>query len=231
MPNWVRNVLRAKDIVKLPLFATDDDGHVRFDFNALIPMPETLKVTSGGIEDVAVEAVLRKMSTGKLINTNYRKMTDEEYKRMKAAFGMTDDELAEEGLKYITNRVKYGSTTWYDWRIKYWGTKWNACETSVVSDDEIEFETAWSMPKYVMDALAAMFPNVWFEHYWADEDIGSNTGWAGTDCEGGWCRSYYDDCSHEAYDTYVRCWGETEYLKKDEHGCWQYVEDPYGEEE
>lgn len=67
MPNHVRNKVKMTGIVNLPLFTTKTDEYTKeqftfFDFNKLIPMPESLNIESGSSEDVAIEAVLRKMS-------------------------------------------------------------------------------------------------------------------------------------------------------------------------
>jgi len=53
---------------------------------------------------------------------------------------------------------------WYDWNIFNWGTKWNAYDIHIESewdgDDccemEIHFDTAWSPPFPVIEALRAM---------------------------------------------------------------------------
>lgn len=47
---------------------------------------------------------------------------------------------------------------WYDWHCQCWGTKWNACETSV-SEDTVEFWTAWSFPAPVIEALSKKYPD------------------------------------------------------------------------
>jgi hypothetical protein len=47
---------------------------------------------------------------------------------------------------------KYGIDNWYDWAIKFWGTKWNVYDKSIsrakVSEFEVRyvFGTAWSPP-------------------------------------------------------------------------------------
>ena len=66
---------------------------------------------------------------------------------------------------------KYGETTWYDWCVENWGTKWNACEVQV-SDYTIEFSTAWAFAEPVMRKLAELCAkhSVDFEGEWADED-------------------------------------------------------------
>ena len=53
---------------------------------------------------------------------------------------------------------------WYNWNIDHWGTKWNACEVWVTSEDcgdgqmhfEAHFQTAWDLPRGVMHRLAYM---------------------------------------------------------------------------
>lgn len=57
--------------------------------------------------------------------------------------------------KYIDNIEKYKFSTWYDWRIENWGTKWNVDdEVSVIdtgnNEYEILFDTAWDLPNKIM---------------------------------------------------------------------------------
>ncbi|MDR0884522.1 MAG: hypothetical protein LBN05_07965 [Oscillospiraceae bacterium] len=69
---------------------------------------------------------------------------------------------------------------WYDWSIANWGTKWNSYGYEDFTDydggSEIQFHTAWSSPEPVMQRLSEMYPDVQFQHQWADEDIGHNVG-------------------------------------------------------
>ena len=58
---------------------------------------------------------------------------------------------------------------WYDWRIQNWDTKWDCYDVYVVDDDpenlEIEFNTAWSPPEAICNALREQYPDVsisWF---------------------------------------------------------------------
>ena len=91
-------------------------------------------------------------------------------------------EMYEKGKTYIENYEKYGCTTWYDWCTKYWGTKWNAYSNEQRDEDTIEFETAWSNPEPVMLKLSEMYPEATIEHWWADEDMGSNDGYRVYSC-------------------------------------------------
>lgn len=226
MPNHVRNKVKMTGIAKLPIFTTATDEYTKepytfFDFNKLIPMPESLNVESGSTEDVAIEAVLRKIGKRRygFLCKNYGLMSDEEYEKRK--HGKTDEELEKIGLQYISNKILYGHTTWYDWHCENWGTKWNSYDNEQVDEDTLEFSTAWSMLEPIMLKLSEMFPDIQIQHWWADEDMGCNTGYReylnGAVTYG----DYNDNCSNDAYETYVECWGETACLYKDEDGNWQ----------
>ena len=83
------------------------------------------------------------------------------------------------GRGAFMNKQKYGVTSWYDWRIKNWGAKWNAYgyEGGVQFDGKsLRFLSAWSPPEPIIAKLAEMYPDLDFTHQWADEDIGYNCG-------------------------------------------------------
>ena len=74
-----------------------------------------------------------------------------------------------------TGQHAEGVVCWLDWRREHWGTKWNAYSAALF-DDHVRFDTAWSMPAPVIDALVAAHPTERIEVEWADEDLGSNCG-------------------------------------------------------
>lgn len=66
---------------------------------------------------------------------------------------------------------------WYDWRIKHWGTKWNAYEQSKQEEsNKLRFWTAWSTPVEIFEALSKKYPDITVRVEFADEDIGCNCG-------------------------------------------------------
>lgn len=67
-----------------------------------------------------------------------------------------------------------GVVCWYVWNIQNWGTKWNAYGTERISDTEVRFDTAWSHPIPVIEALTTEFPAETIEIKYADEDLGYN---------------------------------------------------------
>ena len=68
-----------------------------------------------------------------------------------------------------------GVVCWYDWRLSNWGTKWDAYD-SIYTGDTLQFDTAWTTPAKVWEALHAKFPDEHIEIEWADEDFGYNVG-------------------------------------------------------
>lgn len=67
----------------------------------------------------------------------------------------------------------------YNWCIANWGTKWNSYGYTAdtgFKDGKLTFLTAWSAPHSILQKLLEMFPDIVFEHEWADEDIGMNCG-------------------------------------------------------
>jgi hypothetical protein len=91
-----------------------------------------------------------------------------------AYFGASDykpegyDKLSSEEQFAIT--MKHESDGWYDWNVRNWGTKWDACDTSL--DDNTEgkgpflnynFQTAWSIPEAVFTAIVSQHPELSFD--------------------------------------------------------------------
>lgn len=229
MPNYVRNIIKMKGIATLPLFTEGKNfpGKMEpeFDFNKIIPMPEALNMEAGSLEDLAIEAVIRKVSaTERLFERSKATpvMGNVEYRQLLNKFGKTEEELCEMGLLYISNKIHYGATTWYDWCCKNWGTKWNTCNTQQPDTDTVIFDTAWAPPKPVIAQLSKMYPTLEIEHWWADEDKGYGDGYARY--RNGKAEEIinYEGGSSEAYAAYVFCWGESACLYQDKNGQWHH---------
>ena len=143
----------------------DDDEHPHIDFNKIIPKPESLDVTSGSISHVAEEIYREHKKTGRPLQELVLERHDE------FRPGPNGETLGD----YFKNIEEHGYTTWYEWCIAKWGTKWNAYSQSE-EDDHISFQTAWSTPFPVMLTLSEMYPDVELIVEYADEDYGSNCG-------------------------------------------------------
>jgi hypothetical protein len=149
MPNWTTNQLIIegdKDKIRELLdFIKGENGVI--DFNKIIPMLEILKNTASGGCTI----------DGKQVTSWYEDASITDWvERSKSQRLFTDEETAE--------LQKIGCTSWYDWCCDHWGTKWNACEASIEAEYdgyvELRFDTAWSAPEPVLEALREKFPNL-----------------------------------------------------------------------
>lgn len=220
MPNWVETVVEFcgedEDIEKVLKEISSEDRN--FDFNKLIPMPESLKVDDGTYSDLALAYYYVKKFHRLPEKIIWLKSIEQVIDRVEKDIQISSQEMLELGKTLYENKEKHGATTWYDWCVSNWGTKWNACESEVYGQT-LEFRTAWGFAEPVMRKLAELCVKygVEFEGEWADEDMGCNTGYFES-CNGELSYEYHTDCSSEAYATYVRCQGESLCLGTDANG-------------
>lgn len=137
----------------------------------------------------------------------------------------TPDDIYQGNLGRKEKEI-YGKNNWLDWNMSNWGTKWNAYSSWLDEKNNIiYFDTAWSSPTLVLDALAKLCYEykVSFTGKWADEDTGYNIGVFESDCDSDeyWFGyEYLESCSNEAYEVYIELKGESYCLGKDENGNW-----------
>lgn len=66
----------------------------------------------------------------------------------------------------IRAKEETGHSSWYDWNVANWGTKWNSYSLVVEQESadriELTFQTAWSTPEPVLEKLAAANPQLAF---------------------------------------------------------------------
>jgi len=196
---------RAKEIMEAVQYDPDPEcpefeTFGSLDFNKLIPRPSSLMIEAGSFTERGIEIYLTainpdspdyglpKMSKNEVnkllsdLNAESRfitykaRLSDEEIQNYTTHASF--EELANLGKQAVSNLINYGSTTWYDWSIKNWNTKWNSCDSKRSDDNDhgLQFTTAWSAPHPVIEALAKKYPDVRITHEWADEDIGQNCG-------------------------------------------------------
>ena len=166
MPNYVKNKVNfygdAARIMKLNKFLRTEKEE--FDFNKIIPMPESLNITAGSIEQDAIAFAKAKNDPKKLKELKQR------------CYNHTVDEMITLGEQYLRNKELYGATTWYDWCCNNWGTKWNACDAEWLDYNYVVFDTAWATPEPIFTKLSELYPDIEFEVSFADEDLGNNCG-------------------------------------------------------
>lgn len=164
MPNWTTNNVTykgdANEIKRLRETMSKD-----FDFNNIIPMPETLLTVSSPAQDAAVLAYVTDGFTKPVTESIAREVhkichgdnpffTYDDRIRLrytKLAETLDADEmvdlslsldgpsekisLKDKGKIYAENYEKYGTATWFEWAYDNWGTKWNACDVTEKASD------------------------------------------------------------------------------------------------
>ena len=74
---------------------------------------------------------------------------------------------AEEKMAYD---LAFKTDGWYDWNVREWGSKWDACDSSF--DDNTEdltptlyysFNTAWSIPEKIFEEIVKQHPELSFD--------------------------------------------------------------------
>lgn len=185
MPNYVTNILKLsgskKDIEKLKNVVANKDRNTPFDFDRIIPMPESLNIEENSDTERCLDLFskflvpfIKSRGMTEVNDENLLKIQQDsaEYRKEK---NIPEKEWAT-GQTAALNRLKYGHATWYTWRIHFWGTKWNAFDCEPFRRNTFRFTTAWRCPLPVVLKLSEMFPEITFDFSWADEDIGSNCG-------------------------------------------------------
>ena len=162
MPNWVSNTITvtAESTTELDAFLEKakgeqsqirSEGNEDFHFGAFVhPSDEGLPYYRGELEDAKPEGW---------------------------------DELSS-AEQWIHN-LKFSGRGWYDWNITNWGTKWDASDIHLEKSGDhlsvsISFQTAWSPPEPIFQAIVEQFPTLSFEisyeeeQGWGGELVGSN---------------------------------------------------------
>lgn len=191
MPNHIINIIRLtgdREKINELLESVKDNrfGIGSLDFNKVIPMPESLQIETSSSMERGLKAYKEfvDICTFDGANKDMDLLNIPEDKE-KIFLRMRKDVKREEwelGRQAFRNEVMYGAPSWYDWSIKNWGTKWNSYgydnldRSATLENPAFSFYTAWSAPHPIIEKLAESYPEVSFEHEWADEDIGMNCG-------------------------------------------------------
>lgn len=198
------NKNELKNIVEKYTEYNKDSKKLEFDFNKVIEMPEDLKVECSTRSENAIRVYMTFVNpfikyigdeAEKLERLEYLKLCDRIYEQfvfmdplvlsMGEILKLKEDdskngfnELFKLGKKLVNNIKTYGHTTWYTWARENWGSKWNASETEINTNESyITYETPWSPATNIIIELSKQNPKVKFAFLFADEVVGSNTGY------------------------------------------------------
>lgn len=186
MPNHVTNHVCCDNLAAL--------WELR-DFNLIIPMPIIISKTVAGCDSNTFSELLAQGCNLEEIKKQVPRFnTIEEWERMV--------------MRYAYCKSMYECITWYEWALANWGTKWNAYDIDVYYDrNEIFFNTAWSHPTPVIEALSRKYPSAVFKVQFADENIGYNAG-SYIICNGQYLIEDNIECgSKKAFEIAFELWG------------------------
>ena len=156
MPNYVSNTVTfdPKDVEKVKRLVVSEARE--FDFERIIPMPESLKICSGSSTWDADELIKgNPVSEERDPDEGEEPLPSKFYDPPYDYHPKTLPELRVFARLIQLNRERYKFPDWYDWSYANWGTKWNACEP-YWSDNVVHFDTAWSDPEPIFIQLSKL---------------------------------------------------------------------------
>lgn len=167
-------------------FRNNENGKPFFDFGSIVTKPEIVdKTQSGSVADEGFFALTgfhhvtfacfsenplqlairhgRFTGAHQLTTVNdYRAWLEKER-----------PEAIEQGRMQLQCFLETGHRNWYDWNVANWGTKWGAYDYKPRFREPqklvFEFQTAWSFPRPIFEALHGRYPGLLFEGVTIDE--------------------------------------------------------------
>lgn len=165
----------------------EPDKEPFFNFEKILPMPAVVRNTQSGSQaDLGMAALgFEKPRRYAFQHDSSFWIQREDCKtaaELKRKLEKKDPQALVEGQKCIDAFNATGHTDWYEWSIANWGTKWNSysfreerCDIKELLGEPVEgelefvFDTAWSFPQPVFDALSERFPSLRFSCVSIDE--------------------------------------------------------------
>lgn len=195
MPNHITNLLTftgpedviAKLMAKAIVPREDGKGE-RWTLGAFVPMPDSVKATDRGISsslnaggDWTVMARAQAMLSENEFHSHGSVLSHipndvHTWSQLARWIDSRWPDAKKEAHKALLAAAETGHPGWYSWSRVNWGTKWDAYQFEHVSETQVRFQTAWSPPTPVFDAMAAQFPEVTFTVESIDEGGGAYAG-------------------------------------------------------
>lgn len=192
MPNHVTTKCEvrgnASDVVafRAKAFTTNSEGgkpYEFFDFGKFVPMPDAVPQDDTSSDTPNILAILiRSHGIAALWQEMRRWDREDKLGDWKGLFGYGDGEIEERLEAFRPGCVAraramarcYAATgykDWYDWSVANWGSKWNSYQLDIKAAEPLsfEFQSAWSFPTPVFEAIAKQHPELSFHCLTFDE--------------------------------------------------------------
>lgn len=178
MPNHVTTLCtvlgRAEDIAAFKermLREGDGDEPILFDFERILPMPDCVRHTScSSNANLGFEILTGGLQPGTVVRAPLieqdwvKDLGVSTLNELRAWAESNNPQAMEEGRRLIAAHEETGSYNWFDWSVAHWGTKWNSYSCRILDDGEeclqFRFDTAWTFPQPVFEALAKEYPGL-----------------------------------------------------------------------
>ena len=175
MPNWCYNTLeiigskeeldKFKDILFKPeefevICKSDEKENLRTEFL------EKLKQKPDFLENISEFARIKTQPIDDFINKDFKK--DKVYTYHNLSLNEHGDVINKKENGFLNNFYplpKEEEENWYDWRVNYWGTKWDLDIDIQINEDDcilLSFDSAWAPPTAWLDKVSYDFPELHF---------------------------------------------------------------------
>lgn len=172
MTNWVYNsmTVEASNKEDMDRFLEDITGCYNgkpspLCFNRIVPMPAVLVVKAAQEAEMAYHAFYGNFTKAHQPAKRRAPPTTREgaIRLVKMLFPANAKAMADRARR---NMDQHGACDWRNWRLARWGVQWDAASGEVYrpSDTvaEFHFETAHFVPKGIIRALVALYPELTF---------------------------------------------------------------------
>lgn len=171
-----------------------DAGDKLFSFDAIIPMPPILReVEESSHAEQGMALIIGRGSRDAPFSNlglypheiaHIRREAglpiDAHISDVAAAFLAENPDFETKGSLRLRAICETKFASWYPWALANWGTKWGAYQYVQLANTpfKFQFETAWSFPTPIFEALSSQFPTLAFECATFDEGWNfAGTGW------------------------------------------------------
>ncbi len=161
--------VRAKEAI-----TTEDTEFGGTFLDALLPIPESLKIVCGSNTDYGMAIILsQKHNDHTALDEVNQYPWAKKLSREELIAHLIENKSADlaMGQQAIDNLKEYGCKTWYDWCCNNWGTKWDLgyMKMDVLPDEVLIFsQTAWSPPLIGITSISELYPLLHFTVEYAE---------------------------------------------------------------
>jgi hypothetical protein len=163
----------------------------QFDFDTIIPMPQSVKDTIRPMFDEATpegvplgqvgdgqielyaEALIRNPRTFVVYRPGWLPEDVRRWGELRAWLDDKHPAAAFWARRALIAAAETGSPGWYEWSCAHWQTKWGSYDFKRRDESPgsfvFEFQTAWAFPEPIFAKLAAMYPECIFSVVTIDE--------------------------------------------------------------